>query len=49
MPVSENIPLEEQLKIEINVESMDEETDCLKFKLLEGNVGDYVKLLHEFD
>lgn len=28
---------------------MDEETDCLKFKLLEGNVCEYVKLLQELD
>lgn len=40
---------EEQLKIEVNIESIDEESDCLKFKLLEGNVGEYVKLLHDLD
>lgn len=28
---------------------MDEETDCLKFKLVEGNLGDYIKVLREFD
>jgi len=28
---------------------MDEESDCLKFKLLEGNVCEYVKLLQELD
>ena len=38
-----------QLKIEINVEEVDTQTDCLKFKLLQGDVCECANLLNEFD
>lgn len=28
---------------------MDKEFDCLKFKLIQGNIGEYIDLLKELD
>lgn len=39
----------EKLVIQIGVENIDEETDCLKFKLKEGNIIEYVETLQIFD
>lgn len=37
------------LKVELNLEFVDENTDCIKFRILEGNVTDFVELMEEFD
>jgi hypothetical protein len=35
--------------IEIGVENIDEESDCLKFKLKQGDLIEYVETLQMFD
>lgn len=39
----------EKLVIEIQIESVDQEIDCLKFKLKEGDTFEYVETLRTFD
>lgn len=39
----------ERLVIEIGVENIDEKTDCLKFKLKQGDLIEYVETLQMFD